>query len=51
MAASAHQARRLPGGARAMTAATTVAEAATAWPDGNDVPVVTTSESGGLARP
>ena len=31
-----------------MTAATTVADAATAWPDGNDVPVVTTSDPGGL---
>jgi hypothetical protein len=39
IAARAHQARRLPGGTSAMTAATTVTDAAMAWPDGNDVPV------------
>src|SRR5438094_117425 len=31
-----------------MTAATAVTEAATAWPDGNDPPLVWTSEPGGL---
>ena len=46
----APQARRLPGGTRAMTAATTVTDAATAWPDGNDAPLVATSDPGGLAR-
>jgi hypothetical protein len=33
-----------------MTAATVVADAATAWPDGNDAAVVVTSDPGGLAR-
>ena len=49
-AAAPHQARRLPAGTRAMTAAKTVTEAAMACPDGNDAPLVATSDPGGLAR-
>src|SRR5262249_60466410 len=49
-AAKPHPIRRLPGGAKAMTAASPVTEAATAWPEGNDAAVVATSEPGGLAR-
>src|SRR5256885_16066303 len=33
-----------------MTAATAVTEAATAWPEGNDAPLVATSEPGGRTR-
>lgn len=33
-----------------MTAATTVTDAATACPDGNDAPLVATNDPGGLAR-
>jgi hypothetical protein len=50
-AAMAHQARHLPAGTRAITAATAVTDAATACPDGKDAPLVAMSESGGLARP
>ena len=46
----AHAIRRRPGGTSAMTAATTVTEAAMACPEGNEAPVVATSDSGGLAR-
>ena len=45
-----HQVRRLPAGTRAMTAATTVTDAAIACPDGNDAPLVATGGPGGLVR-
>ena len=40
----------VPGGTSAMTAATTVTEAAMACPEGNDAPLVATSDPGGLVR-
>jgi hypothetical protein len=49
-AAAPHQVRRLPAGTRAMTAATTVTDAAMACPDGNEAPLVATSDPGGLVR-
>ena len=41
---------RRPAGTSAMTAANTVTDVAIACPDGNDAPLVATSEPGGLAR-
>ena len=48
--AAPHATRRRPGGTSAMTAATTVTEAAMECPEGNDAPVVATSDPGGLVR-
>src|SRR5205809_8113638 len=49
-AAAPHQYRLGPSGNRAITMATTVAEAARACPDGNDPPLTSTSEAGGRGR-
>src|SRR5207248_11036515 len=49
-AAAPHTYLRGPSGNSAITAATTVTDAATAWPDGNDDPLVCTSDPGGRIR-